>query len=298
MKILITGSNGLLGQKLIHLLKEKSGYQVVAVSRGGCRFSLPEGMKYQSCDLSSETAFSTMVHQENPDVVIHAAAMTNVDECELNPEECRTQNVEVVKNVIAACEKTEAHLIHLSTDFIFDGLAGPYREEDIPNPISVYGHSKLDAENLVRAATCPWTIVRTILVYGIAPGLSRSNIVLWVKSNLEQGREIQVVDDQFRTPTLAEDLAAGCLLIAEKRATGIFNISGKEVLSPYEMAILTADYFQLDNSLIKKADSSTFSQPAKRPPKTGFDISKAEKMLAYRPHTFKEGIQILHAQMR
>jgi dTDP-4-dehydrorhamnose reductase len=122
-----------------------------------------------------------------PDAVIHTAAMTNVDECELNPEACRIQNVEAVKNVIAACEKTGAHLIHLSTDFIFDGKDGPYDEMAIPNPISIYGQSKLDAENLVMAASCPWSIVRTVLVYGIAPGLSRSNIILWVKASLEQG---------------------------------------------------------------------------------------------------------------
>jgi dTDP-4-dehydrorhamnose reductase len=136
-----------------------------------------------------------------------------------------------------------------------------------------------------------------VLVYGIAPGLSRTNIILWVKASLEQGKQIQVVDDQFRSPTLAEDLAQGCLLIAEKKATGVFNISGKDFLTPYQMANQTADYFGLDKSLIVKASAATFSQPAKRPPRTGFDISKAENLLGYRPHSFLEGIRIVEGQL-
>ena len=135
------------------------------------------------------------------------------------------------------------------------------------------------------------------MVYGIAQDLSRSNIILWVKSSLEQGKEIQVVDDQVRTPTLAEDLAAGCILIAEKGATGVYNISGSELLTPYEMAMQTAEFFDLDKSLIKRTDSTRFTQPAKRPMKTGFIIEKARKQLGYAPKTFREGIGILAKQI-
>lgn len=298
MKILITGANGLLGQKLVAQTGRKPGISLLATGRGPCRIlNLPQNAGYKTCDISNAGDIISTCREFQPDAVIHTAAMTNVDECELNPEACRIQNVEAVKNVIAACEKTGAHIIHLSTDFIFDGKDGPYDEAAIPNPVSIYGQSKLDAENLVKAASCPWSIVRTVLVYGIAPGLSRSNIILWVKASLEQGKEIQVVDDQFRTPTLAEDLAIGCLLIAEKKATGIFNISGKDFLTPYEMANQTADYFKLDKSLIRRASAATFSQPAKRPPKTGFIISKAEQILGYRPHSFREGIAILSSQI-
>ena len=298
MKILISGSNGLLGQKLVQLVGNYPDLTVLATGRGKCRIQeLPPNASYQSCDISSEEMTLHVFQHFMPDVVIHSAAMTNVDECELDPENCRIQNVDATRNVIRACEQVSAHLIHLSTDFIFDGAGGPYDEDALPNPISIYGQSKLDAEKLVQQAHCPWSIVRTILVYGVAPGLSRSNIILWVKASLEQGKEIQVVDDQFRTPTLAEDLAEGCLLIAEKKATGIFNISGKDFLTPYEMALHTADFFHLDKKLIKRADSSTFSQPAKRPPRTGFNISKAEKILGYQPHSFREGIEIMSRQI-
>jgi dTDP-4-dehydrorhamnose reductase len=298
MKILITGANGLLGQKLVEMLGQKPDWIVLATGRGECRIaSLPANVAYSTCDISSEESVNQIFKEFGPTTVLHTAAMTNVDECELHPEACHLQNVTASRHIIRACEESGSHLIHLSTDFIFDGEAGPYSEEDVPNPISIYGHSKLEAEELVLKASCPWSIVRTVLVYGIAPGLSRSNIILWVKASLEQGKEIQVVDDQFRTPTLAEDLASGCLLIAAQKATGIFNISGKDFLTPYDMALQTADFFSLDKSLIKRATAATFSQPAKRPPRTGFNISKAEKILGYRPRSFQEGIAVLASQL-
>lgn len=298
MKILITGANGLLGQKLVSDLGN-SGHTILASGQGDCRIlNLPENVRYRSCNVTNEEEVTRICSDFQPEAVIHTAAMTNVDECELNPEKCHVQNVIATQNVIHACEMVGAHLIHLSTDFIFDGTSGPYSEMDKPNPISIYGQSKLDAEIQVQKALCPWSIVRTVLVYGIAPGLSRSNIILWVKASLEQGKEIQVVDDQFRTPTLAEDLATGCILIAEKKAEGIFNISGKDFLTPHEMAIQTANFFSLNKELIKQATAATFTQPAKRPPRTGFNISKAVQELGYNPHSFLEGIEILSQQLK
>jgi dTDP-4-dehydrorhamnose reductase len=297
MKIFITGSNGLLGQKLVALLGT-SNHKILASGQGPCRIlDLPFNVRYESCDITKPSDLNQCVWSFKPDVVIHSAAMTNVDECELNPEKCQIVNVDATRNVVNSCNQINCHLIHLSTDFIFDGKEGPYTEDGVPNPISIYGQSKLDAEIVVQAATCRWAIARTVLVYGISPGLSRTNIILWVKASLEQGKTIQVVDDQFRTPTLAEDLAQGCILIAEKGATGIFNISGKDFLTPFAMANLTADYFGLDKNLIVKASAATFSQPAKRPPRTGFDISKAVSQLGYQPHSFEEGIRILESQI-
>jgi dTDP-4-dehydrorhamnose reductase len=136
-----------------------------------------------------------------------------------------------------------------------------------------------------------------VLVYGIAHDMSRSNIILWVKKSLEEGKTIKVVDDQWRTPTLAEDLAMGCYLIVKHGAEGIFNISGQDLLTPFEMAHHTADYFRLDKSFITRADSSTFTQPAKRPPRTGFVLDKARRVLNYAPHSFEAGIAVLAGQI-
>jgi dTDP-4-dehydrorhamnose reductase len=127
--------------------------------------------------------------------------------------------------------------------------------------------------------------------------MSRSNIVLWVKNSLEQKKPIRVVTDQYRTPTLAEDLAIGCLLAAEQKATGIYHVSGEEMMTPYDIAIRTAEFFGLDKTLISPTDASQFTQPARRPMRTGFIIDKAKLELGYEPHSFSEGLAIVKSQL-
>ena len=296
-KILLTGSNGLLGQKLVELLLNTENVQVIATARGENRLPFTDGYAYRSMDITDREQVQTVVTSVKPDVIIHTAAMTNVDQCESEKAACWAQNVLSVEYLVEACAKIDCFLLHVSTDFIFDGKAGPYREDAEANPISFYGWSKYAAEKLVTHSTLRWGIARTVLVYGIAHDMSRTNIILWVKKSLEEGKNIKVVTDQWRTPTLAEDLAKGCALIAEQEVEGIFNISGKDFLTPYEMAIMTAEYFGLDKSLISQADSTTFSQPAKRPPRTGFDLSKSRQILGYQPLGFTEGIAVLAGQI-
>jgi len=299
LKVLITGSNGLLGQKIVKLILDKGQDELIATARGTNRLPYPESnYRFDQMDITDQSQVDKVIDKYSPDVVIHTAAMTNVDQCETDREDCWKQNVDAVEYLIAACERTKSFLLHLSTDFIFDGEDGPYDEEAEANPISYYGDSKLAAEKLLLNSSIRYAIARTVVVYGIAHDMSRTNIVLWVKKSLEDGKAIKVVDDQLRSPTLAEDLAMGCYLIAEKRAEGIFNISGKDLLTPYEMALKTAAYFNLDTSTMEKADSCTFTQTAKRPPKTGLIIEKAIKVLGYSPHSFDEGIAVLQSQMQ
>jgi dTDP-4-dehydrorhamnose reductase len=297
-KILITGANGLLGQKLVEQLVEEGKFEVIATGKGGCRLS-GEGFSYVTLDIAYQNQVEEVFQKLRPETVIHGAAMTHVDECELNQDACFEANVKATEYLIQAAEKVGSHFIFVSTDFIFSGEdgKGPYDEEAEADPVNYYGWSKLEGERLVKASKLKWAIARTVLVYGIANDLSRSNIILWVKSSLEQGKEIQVVDDQVRTPTLAEDLAAGCILIAEQEATGIFNISGADLLTPFEMAMETADFFKLNKGLINRTDSTKFKQPAKRPMKTGFIIDKARKQLGFEPKTFRTGIGILAKQI-
>ena len=296
--ILVTGSNGLLGQKLIELLVQQPDVKTIATARGINRLPFTDGYEYHSMDITNAAQIEEVIEKTRPDAVIHGAAMTNVDVCEAEKEACWAQNVKAVEYMVAACQKHGVFLCHLSTDFIFDGAAGPYDEAAEANPLSFYGWSKLAAEHVVKhAANLRWAIARTVLVYGIAYDMSRSNIILWVKKSLEDGKNIKVVTDQWRTPTLAEDLAMGCYLIANQEMNGVFNISGKDLLTPYEMAIKTADYFGLDQSLIAQADSSTFSQPAKRPARTGFILDKAQTVLGYQPRSFEEGIAVLAGQL-
>lgn len=299
MKILITGANGLLGQKLVALIAPHAEINLIATSRGEDKifYDLPM-YRYRSLDVTQKEAVDQVVGQEKPDVVIHTAALTKVDYCEHHQELCHRVNVEATRHVVEAAQDNGCALIHLSTDFIFRGDKRLLREDELPEPLNYYGTSKLAAERLIIDSGIDYAIARTAIVYGVVPHLSRSNIILWVKDSLKKGKTIHVVDDQYRTPTLAEDLAIGCFLLAQQRATGIFNISGEELLTPYDMAQMTADYFGLDKSLIVRTDSTRFKQPARRPLDTGFIIEKAKRELGYRPRPFLRGIEIIDQQLQ
>lgn len=224
--------------------------------------------------------------------------MTNVDACENNQEYCWNVNVKAVEYIATASESIKAHLVQLSTDFIFDGNAGPYSEEDTPNPLHFYAKSKLESERIVQKIMTKWSIARTIIIYGITDNMSRSNLVLWAKKEMENGNSINVINDQFRSPTFAEDLAKGCISIVDYSAFGIYHLSGPKTYSILELVNIVADFYKLDKSLINPIDSASLNQPAKRPLVTGFIIDKAIKDFGYNPVDFLEGISIMDQQIK
>lgn len=298
MKILITGGNGLLGQKLISALRNDPAVELLVTSRGADRTVQPMGDRYRSLDITDRDAVNATFDAALPDVVVHAAAMTNVDACELDPVTCRSQNVGATEHLVRSAERCGSHFIFLSTDFIFDGANGPYREEDEARPLSIYGQSKLDGENIVRSSgLAKWSIARTIIIYGIAEGLSRGNVVLWAKGALEKGEPIDVVDDQWRMPTLAEDLADGCIRMAKQGATGVYHLSGPDGMSILELVQRVGSFFHLDTSKVTAIKSDRLGQPAKRPPVTGFVLDKAKRELGYDPHGFEAGLAVLRDQL-
>jgi dTDP-4-dehydrorhamnose reductase len=299
VKILLTGSNGLLGQKLVALLHQAPGVELIATARGANRLAATyPALTFVPLDVTDAEQVGQVLGQHRPTHVIHTAAMTQVDECEQNQAACWTQNVTAVEHLAAACAQLDVHLTYLSTDFIFNGTEALLSEEAQPDPISHYGASKLAAEQAVqRTAGLRWAIARTVLVYGTTLAGGRSNLVLWVYNSLRNQQKIKVVADQWRTPTLAEDLAQGCWLLAQQSARGIFHVSGRELLTPYQMAHQVAAVFQLDATLLEQVDSQTFTQPARRPPRTGFRIDKAEQELGYQPHTFAEGLALVKRQL-
>ena len=292
MKILITGANGLLGQHLVQELLHQQ-FTVVATSKGPNRlpFEPSEQFRYRSLDITDELNLERVMEEERPDVIVHAASMTQVDECEKNTELCEKVNVYGTTQLLVDAEAFSKYIIYVSTDFVFDGLNGLYREDDDLRPINFYGFTKMQAEAIMHTSEIPWAIVRTCLVYGNPLQGTRSNIVNWVRESLQEGEPIKVVSDQMRTPTYVGDLVKGLVEMIKRRSTGIYHLSGKEQLTPYQMALKTADHFSLDKSLITEVTADTFTQPAKRPPRTGFDISKAEKDLDYKPISFEEGLQ-------
>ena len=298
MKVLITGSNGLLGQKLLHQLRVDNNIELIATSKGANRVSEKDGYTYLDLDITDESVVVKIIVEQKPEVVINTAALTNVDLCEQQKEACDDLNVNAVRYLVDACEKIDSHLIHISTDFIFDGQDGPYTEEDEPNPLSYYGLSKLKSENIVKQSNCNWTILRTIIVFGVGENLSKSNIVLWAKGALEKGDPLNIIDDQFRAPTLAEDLADACILAATKKAYGIFNASGKDIMSIYEIVERIAKHYRNTTKNLNKISTATLNQKAGRPPKTGFILDKAINELGYNPHSFEECLTIIDEQLK
>lgn len=296
--VLITGSNGLLGQKLVAQLQQDPNYKLIATSKGANRISNVSGFIYEELDITNSTEIANIFKKYRPDVLINTAAMTNVDACEGDKEGCWKMNVNAVQYLLAACEKHNTHLIHLSTDFVFDGEDGPYSEVDIPKPLSYYGESKYASEMLLENSSYTnWAIARTIIVYGVVEKMSRSNIVLWAKGALEKGDPINVVDDQFRSPTLAVDLAKGCILIADQQAKGIYHLSGKDTMSILELVYRVADFYELNKDSVSAIKSITLNQAAKRPPKTGFLLDKATNELGYNPVSFEEGLAIVSQEL-
>ncbi len=297
-KILITGSNGLLGQKLVKQLLQNNDFEFLATSSGTNRISKLPSEQYATLDITSIKDIEAIFNSFSPDVVINTAAMTNVDACESEKDKCWEINVTAVQLLVDACKKNNTHLIHLSTDFVFDGEDGPYEEDAIPNPLSYYGTSKLAAEKLIQDSGLEkWAIARTIIVYGVGEQMSRSNIVLWAKSALEKGNPLTIVDDQFRSPTFADDLATGCLLIAEKEAQGIYHLSGKNIMSIIELVRSVAKFYNLDDSKVTAIKTASLNQTAKRPPYTGFILDKAVNTLGYNPHSFEEGLALLNNEL-
>lgn len=293
MRILITGSNGLLGQKIVGQLA-KASINFLATSKGVNRNPSCSNVNYHQMDISNaleiEKVFSTFL----PTHIIHTAAMTNVDHCEQQPDECNRINFEAVQLLFHAAQKINAHFQLLSTDFVFDGEEGNYKEEDQVNPLSLYAQSKVNAENYLLASnSINWSIVRTIIVYGTANNLSRNNIIYWAKDALEKGQELSIIDDQFRAPTWANDLAWACIRICELNKMGIYHISGPETFSIYEIVEKIAQFFNLPTKTLSKSSSLNLNQPAKRPPKTGFDLTKAKTELGYKPKTLEETFSIL-----
>jgi dTDP-4-dehydrorhamnose reductase len=291
MKILITGANGFAGYYFVKKLLAQN-HTVIATGKGISRlpFSGHSSFVYEEMDFTNPYSIDSVFNKYKPDVVIHSGAISKPDDCEKDQVFAYIVNVEGTVHLIMNAAEYKSFFIFLSTDFVFDGKTGMYTEEDERQPVNYYGRTKMEAEDAVMDYEYDWCIVRTVLVYG-KPQAGRDNILTVVKNKLEKGEGYNVFDDQVRTPTYVEDLAAAIAVIIEKKATGIYHISGEDVLTPYQMAIQAAEFLNLEKSLLKKIVAADMPQPAIRPLKTGFNISKAKRELEYKPTPFSEGLK-------
>ena len=296
MKILITGSNGLLGQKIAALLAHETDFEVLLTSIEKENFQKEIRFDYHQLDLTIKSDVKGLIRSYRPDVIINSAAFTNVDECENQREYAWRLNVDAVKNLIFGARVTDSRIIHLSTDYIFDGKNGPYSEQDTPNPVSYYGRTKLASENALQESGIKFCIIRSMVLYGSGK-LIRPNFVLWMVKNLQGNQSIKVVDDQIGNPTLVDDLAYGIIKIVRGKRTGIYNMSGSELISRYEFAKKVAKVFELNPILIKPVSTADLGQPAQRPLKSGLICFKAESEMSIKFLNADEGLHVLRRQI-
>ncbi len=288
MRLFITGGSGLLGSKVAEIAMEK-GYEVFC----GYNTHFPEvGIPVRINLLDRD--FVRALKDVKPEVIVHSAALTDVDKCEIDKEVAYRINVEATKLIADFCRKNGSHLIYVSTDYVFDGQKGYYKEDDEPRPINYYGYTKFLAESFCK----DFCIARTCVIYGSKPASGKVNFALWLIKNLEEGKEVKVVTDQFITPTLNTNLANMLLEIAERKLIGIFHLAGSTRVSRFDFAVEIAKAFDLDENLIRKAKMDEMKWVAKRPRDSSLDVSKAKEMLKEKPMSLKESLLNLFKEYR
>jgi len=293
-RILITGSNGMLGQRAVQFYSSKENIELLATSVE--EKSVVDSVEYISSDIKNRDEIKKVIHDYYPDFIIHTAAFTNVDLSEKLREDAWKINVKGVEYIAEAARAIDAHIIHISTDYIFDGKDGPYSENAKPNPVGYYGRTKLASENALKISGTFFTILRTNVLYGIAPN-SRPDFVRWVINSLNKKENIRIVKDQINNPAFIDDLVQGINKIIDFKKTGTYNIGGKEFLSRYDFTLQIAEYFDLDKNLITPITTEELKQPARRPLKSGLIILKAETELGYKPHTIIESLAAMKKEL-
>ena len=293
-RVLVTGANGLLGQALVDRMAASSDLDVLATARDDAPRFAPSTCDYRPMDVTAPDAVEAVFADVDPDVVVNCAAVSDVTACEEDRNRAWAVNARAVKRLAKHCADRRARLVQVSTDFVFNGKRGPYDESARPDPVNYYGRTKLAGENALReVGLSDWALVRTVLLYGTGQSLSRSNVVQWMIDRLSAGEPIHVVTDQWRTPTYVHDLADGLARVVERDKTGIYHISGRELVTIHELAETVADVFGFDDALIDPVESDYFDDAVERPPRTGFIILKAETELGYDPHPLEEGLRAM-----
>jgi dTDP-4-dehydrorhamnose reductase len=293
-RILITGANGMLGQRAVQFYSSRENIELLATSVE--EKSVFNSVEYTQVDIKDRDSIKKVIYDYCPDFIVHTAAFTNVDLSEKLREDAWKINVKGVEYIAEAARTIDANIIHISTDYIFDGKNGPYDENAIPDPVGYYGRTKLASENTLRISGTFFTIIRTNVLYGIAQN-SRPDFVRWVINSLSKNENIRIVKDQINNPTFIDDLVQGINKIIEFRKTGVYNIGGKEFLSRFDFTLRIAEYFNLDKKLILPITTDELKQPARRPLKSGLLILKAETELGYKPHTITESLAAMKKEL-
>ncbi|OGU72852.1 MAG: dTDP-4-dehydrorhamnose reductase [Ignavibacteria bacterium RBG_16_34_14] len=293
-RILVTGANGMLGQSLCRFYSKQKNVRLLACSIDN--ESVFNGIDYSKCDLTKREAVKKIVLDFYPDYIVNAAAYTNVDKSEIEREEAWKVNVKGVEYLSETARIIDSRIIHISTDYIFDGKTGPYSEDDKPSPLGYYARTKLASENVLKISGVLYSILRSNVLYG-SQSNCKIDFVMWLVNSLREEKEVRIVTDQINNPTFVEDLVQGISKVIEYNKTGVYNIGGREFLSRYEFSQIIADFFRLDKSLIKPVSTGELNQQARRPLKSGLITLKAETELGYKPLSIKESLAVMKKEL-
>jgi dTDP-4-dehydrorhamnose reductase len=286
VRIFITGGGGLLGSKLAEIAQEK-GHEVFS----GYNQNLPERGEPIKFDLSADDSINKAVDLAQPEVIFHTAALTDVDKCEAEQDLACRINARGTKLLAGVALKAAAFLVYVSTDYVFDGSKGMYREDDVTRPVNHYGYTKLLGE---KYADC---VARTCVIYGSRPASGKINFALWILEKLEKGEKIRIVTDQYISPTLNTNLAGMLLEAGERRLDGIYHLAGATRISRYDYACQLADLFGLDKSQIIPSKMADLNWRALRPMDSSLDTSKAARVLREKPYDLDRSFKILHEEI-
>jgi dTDP-4-dehydrorhamnose reductase len=292
-RIFVTGSNGMLGQRVVKYFAERENTEVLGCSVE--EYPVYDNAGYTCCDISKRESIKKVIFDFCPDFIVNTAAFTNVDKSEIEREAAWKVNVKGVEYLAESARVMDAHLIHFSTDYIFDGRNGPYSENSKPNPLGYYGRTKLASENALKISGAMYTILRINVLYGIAN--SRPDFVRWVVNMLSSLKEIRIVTDQINNPTFIDDLIKVISTIMEFRKQGIYHIGGRDFISRYDFTQIIADYFDLDKNLIVPILTEELNQTAKRSLKSGLITIRAESELGFKPYSLEESLAMMKTEI-
>lgn len=286
MKVLVVGASGLVGSRVLSELEKSAEFE----AEGTCLSRTAVGLR--RLDITDVDETRKLISRLKPDVIVHTAALTNVDYCEDYRSEAYGINVRGTGNVVDAAREAGCRVVYISTDFVFDGLNGPYGEDDATNPVNYYGRTKLEGETLVSGIG--HVIARTTVVYGWKSG--SKNFLMQVFGKLSANEEMNVAVDQYGSPTLADNMATAVVELIKEKKNGIYNIAGVDVMNRHEFALKIAKIFDLDQGLLTPVETGSLRQRAVRPMKAGLRVEKAARELKTRLLGVEEGLSFARKQ--
>jgi len=290
LKVLVTGSAGLVGQQVVKDLS--NSHQVFSCYNE----SKPEYGDSVKMDLKNHEMISSILTEKKPDIVIHLGAMTGVDLCEKEKTSASEINTKATEIIAKECSKLNSFLVYVSTDYVFDGNLGMYKEDDITNPLGYYGESKLEGEKVVQNFSTNWCIARTSTPFGLHP--TKKSFPMWVIENLQKQKQIDILIDQFTSPTYIPNLSRMLIEISERRITGIIHAAGASKISRYQMASMISDKLNLDGSLLKQISIDEMKWVAQRPKDSSLDVSRASSILNEKPQKIDQSLNLFIDEMK